>query len=131
VLTTFTKVLAESLSTQLKRLDANVPQGQLGQPGVAVLGIDQIAAKIVAEATDEQRREATQLVFGSADNALTSRATAERQAFQNAVAIAQPKLPENVLHHTYLEQEYVTVVLANRVVDETGYIRANRKGRGT
>lgn len=131
VLTTFTKVLAESLSTQLKRLDANVPQGQLGQPGVAVLGIDQIAAKIVAEATDEQRREATQLVFGSADNALTSRTTAERQAFQNAVAIAQPKLPENVLHHTFLEQEYVTVVLANRVVDETGYIRANRKGRGT
>jgi len=133
ILTTFTKVLADSLSTQLQQLDAKVHQTQtLGQPGVAVLGIDQIAARVVAEATEEQRRAASQLVFGSSDNTLARRTTDERQAFENAVAIAQPDgLPEEVLHPAFLEQEYVTVVLANRVVDETGYIRANRKGRGT
>lgn len=132
VLSTFTKVLAESLQAQLKKLDPTIQQvPHIGQPGVAVLGLDQIAAQIVKHADTEQVREATQHVLGSVDNTLAGRTMNVQDAFASAVNIAGPQVAEALWHPSFLEQEYVSVVLAHRVVDETEYIRANRKGRGT
>lgn len=132
ILSTFTKVLADSLRTQLKKLDASVPQTQrIGDAGVAVLGLDQIAAQIISQATAREKQAATQLVLGTTDNTLAGRTYNVRQVFENALTLVQPDLPDDVVHPSFLEQEYVSVVLAHRIVDETGYVRANRKGRGT
>src|SRR5699024_3951127 len=76
-------------------------------------------------------REATAYILGVSDNELTSRLTNIDAAFEEAVTLASPDLAHEYLHPTFLEQEYVSVVLANRVIGETGYVRANRKGRGT
>src|SRR5699024_6897789 len=118
--------------TQLKKLDASVPQTQrIGDAGVAVLGLDQIAAQIISQATAREKQAATQLVLGTTDNTLAGRTYNVRQVFENALTLVQPDLPDDVVHPSFLEQEYVSVVLAHRIVDEIGYVRANRKGRGT
>src|SRR5699024_2154098 len=70
-------------------------------------------------------------VLGTTDNTLAGRTYNVRQVFENALTLVQPDLPDDVVHPSFLEQEYVSVVLAHRIVDEIGYVRANRKGRGT
>lgn len=132
ILSTFTKVLAESLQSQLKNLDASVQQVQrIGTPGVAVLGLDQIAAQVVAQTEPKELTEATQKVLGPTANSLAGRTLNVHEAFETATRIAQPDLTADLCHPSFLEQEYVSVVLAHRIVDETAYVRANRKGRGT
>lgn len=132
VFTTFTRVLADSLRDQLQRLDPIVPQTtRLGEPGVTILGIDQIAAGIVTNASVADKTAAAQLVLGTQHNDLSQRVDDVRGAFEQAAVLADPQVPEDLLHHNFLEQEYNSVVLAHRVIDESGYIRANRTGRGT
>lgn len=132
ILSTFTKVLAESLQSQLKKLDATVQQvPRLGIPGVAVLGLDQIASQVVSQAESAELAEATRKVLGPLDNSLAGRTLNVQEAFEVAARIAQPDIADDLCHPSFLEQEYVSVVLAHRIVDETAYVRANRKGRGT
>ena len=131
-MSTFTKVLAESLQSQLKKLDASVQQvRRIGAPGAAVLGLDQIAAQVVAQAEPQELTEATQKALGPTANSLAGRTLNVHEAFETAARIAPPDLAEDLCHPSFLEQEYVSVVLAHRIVDETAYVRANRKGRGT
>src|SRR5699024_6742157 len=75
--------------------------------------------------------EATQKVLGPTANSLAGRTLNIHEAFETATRIAQPDLTADLCHPSFLEQEYVSVVLAHRIVDETAYVRANRKGRGT
>ncbi|WFP17193.1 3'-5' exonuclease [Citricoccus muralis] len=132
VLTTFTRELAAALQQQLRKLDKSVPQVELGQTGVSVLGIDQIAAQMVSDASPAELRVAVTAVLGAGENSLAGgRISDTREQFEGAVDLACPDLPEELLHPSFLNQEYISVVLANGVVDEAGYSIASRRGRGT
>lgn len=133
VLTTFTRALADALTRQLRLLDPDVPLVGLGEAGVTVLGIDQVAAKVVHQASPAERTEAVRAVLGPGTNALSERPRGgeETRAFQQAVSLVDPDESEELTHPAFLEQEYLSVVLAHRVVDEHGYLRASRRGRGT
>ncbi|MGG5753655.1 3'-5' exonuclease [Zafaria sp. Z1313] len=131
LLTTYTRTLAKSLSTQLTKLDPKVPRVELGETGVSIFGMDQIAARVLKEATSEETEAATSAVLGPGRNLLTHRANSVADDLAAAVDLSNPELPANLLESGFLEQEYQSVVLANGVVDEKGYLRAPRQGRGT
>lgn len=131
LLTTFTRTLAGSLQQQLRKLDPDLAQVEMGQAGVAILGMDKIASQVIRSASADEVLQARSAVLGSENNTLERRVAQTRQAFMEAVDRSDPNLPTNVTEPAFLEQEYISVVLANKVVDEQGYLRASRKGRGT
>lgn len=131
LLTTFTRVLADSLVHQVKRLDATVPLADLGEPGLTVSGIDQVAAKIVSTANPAELEAARISVLGPGGNALTARMGNTQKAFHTAVEISDPDLPLALSEPAFLEQEYNAIVLAQGITEEKTYLRASRQGRGT
>lgn len=131
LLTTFTRTLADSLGENFARLDPETPHVGLGEPGVAVFGLDQVAARVVKQATPDEVQQAVERVLGAGRNTLEERVMRTEEAFREAVERAAPDLPEELLTPAFLEQEYIAVVLGNLVTDERGYVRAPRSGRGT
>ena len=131
LLTTFTRTLAAALAQQVKRLDADLPLVAMGDPGLGIAGIDQVAAKVISLATTGELDAAQTAVLGPGRNTMTQRIGATQKAFRTAVDISDPDLSGPLVEPTFLEQEYVSVVLAQRITDEKGYLRAPRQGRGT
>lgn len=131
LLTTFTRTLAGALQQQLKKLDPGLSQVGLGESGVVILGMDQVASQVLQKAGKTEVQAAQAAVLGAGRNALAHRATHTGQSFRAAVERSNPEVPEPLLEPAFLEQEYVSVVLANGVVDEKDYLRASRTGRGT
>ncbi|MGO2326894.1 3'-5' exonuclease [Glutamicibacter arilaitensis] len=131
LLTTFTKSLSSSLKKQLAKLDSDIALVDMGQPGVSVLGMDQISYQVVNASSTELVQEAVTKVLGTGRNELVGRTGQVGKLFKNAVDSVAPDLPEKFLSPGFLEQEYLSVVLANGVLDEKGYLRASRTGRGT
>jgi superfamily I DNA/RNA helicase len=131
LLTTFTRTLAGSLAQQVKRLDADLPQVSIGETGLSIAGIDQVAAKVIAMATAGELDAAQAAVLGPGRNTVTRRIGKTQAEFRTAVEISDPDLSGPLVEPTFLEQEYISVVLAHRITDEKGYLRAPRQGRGT
>lgn len=131
LLTTFTRELADSLTQQLKRLDAQVPQVSVGQPGVAVAGIDQVAHRVVSSASAAERQAAQEKVFGVGRNDFLGRIQREDDQWEAAVAAVGPDLDPQLQNPRFLRQEYLSVVLAHRVRSVRDYARVSRTGRGT
>ena len=74
ILTTYTTTLAESLATNMAKLDPALAMStKLGQPGVCVAGIDSLAFQIWAAASVDERCAALNLVFGNGDQQTTKR----------------------------------------------------------
>lgn len=131
LLTTFTRVLADAMRHQLAQLNPEVPHENLGEPGVAVLGIDQTANRIVAEASEEEVLAATTEVLGDGNNSLKHRAHNVLGDLENAVNSFSPEVSESKLQPAFLHDEYVSVVLGNLITEERDYLRVSRAGRGT
>lgn len=131
LLTTFTKSLSASLKKQLTKLDPTISPVSMGDPGVSVLGMDQIAYQVISGATQGTVQVAVSNVLGTGHNELVGRTGQVGKLFKDAVDAVAPNLPEKLLSPGFLEQEYLSVVLANGVIDEKGYLRASRTGRGT
>lgn len=131
VLTTFTRTLADSLAENFSRLAPKIPQVGLGEPGVAITGIDQIASHVLATATDDEKQLAAERVLGVAATIGNQRVTNAKKAWDDAVVMADPDVTEELANPAFLEQEYVYIVLANRILDERSYVRVARTGRGT
>lgn len=131
LLTTFTRTLATSLEKQMAKLDPDVPQVGLNEPGVAILGMDQVAWRIMQEASAAETEAAAAAVLGAGRNLMTHKVGNTGQDFRAAVDMSDPNLPAELLEPAFLEQEYQSVVLANAVTDGPGYLRASRQGRGT
>lgn len=131
LLTTYSRALAASLMQQLTRLDPDLPQVEMGQPGITIAGMDQIAARVLRGASRDEVTAATAAVLGPDRNTLANKVSRVEQDFEAAVDMASPNLPEELLQPRFLDQEYQSVVLANGVVDEKDYVRASRSGRGT
>lgn len=131
LLTTYTRTLAAALENQLAKLDPSIPQVAMGETGVSVKGMDQIAAQVIREATADELKSAAATVLGEARNLMTHRAAKIGADLRTAVELANPELPEELLEAAFLEQEYVSIVLANSVTEEKEYLRVSRQGRGT
>ena len=127
ILTTFTRALAESLRRDLERLDASVPIAEkLGDAGVLVRGVDQLAAEVRLHAGDE---------FG--DAALTAiGSTRERTAspaepdWSSAITQAGAALPISLQSPAFFDDEYAQVILPSGVLDTDSYFTIRRPGRG-
>jgi hypothetical protein len=129
ILTTYTRALAENLRRDLERLDPDVDvAGALGEPGVLVRGVDQLAAAV---------REVAGLDFGTA--ALTGLgATVESRGsvvandagWEAAVDDSGADLAHFLRSKSFLSVEYLQVILPNRITTKEAYFAVRRPGRG-
>lgn len=127
VLTTFTRALAENLRRDLERLDASVPiADKLGEPGVLVRGVDQLAAEVRLRAGDAFG-EAALATIGSVREKTASPAEPDWQA---AITQAGLALPIALQSKSFFDDEYTQVVLAHGILDAVGYFAVRRPGRG-
>lgn len=132
ILTTFTRTLADSLTEQLLRLDPSIPRAdKAGEPGVRVVGIDALAHQIVfGLASPEEKVAAIEKVLGYSANSWVPDG-ADAKAWREAISDAGTDLPPGIANTTFLEQEYLMVILPNRITDLATYARVSRRGRGT
>ncbi|MGO1850949.1 3'-5' exonuclease [Microbacterium sp.] len=128
ILTTFTRALAENLRRDLERLDPSITfAARLGDPGVLVRGVDQIASDVRAAAGGTAYGEAALTVIGSTRE---STATAAKIDWKPAIHEAGGELPMSLRSEAFFEGEYSQVVLPHEVRDLDEYLAIRRPGRG-
>lgn len=132
VLTTFNRTLADALSRQLKTLDrSGVIASDLGKPGIYVAGIDAIAHRILASDfhTDAAAQaDAVSRVLGARTSQILK--PTRTQAWGIAADTHAGDLPETLRSPSFLDAEYATVVLPNRITTREEYLKVRRAGRG-
>lgn len=129
ILTTFTKALAEMLKRDLDRLDSTTPQAStLGLPGVHVTGIDALAASVRDRAGNEFWSVAGEAVFGVPIRERVSMVS-NSQGWDAAASVLG-SAPIEISNPSFLEAEYLQVILPQRVRSLTEYLAARRPGRG-
>lgn len=139
IATTFTKALAGQLQGQIRTLDSSVPlAGSLGGSGVYVRGLDQLAAEVLrgefTPGAEGLGPEAMSAVYGSARQVPGSVLTdvTDRAQWNAALDMAgrSVELDREVLTPEFMRDEYLSVVLPQRVRSLNDYLRAPRRGRG-
>ncbi|GAA1726980.1 Part of AAA domain-containing protein [Dietzia kunjamensis subsp. schimae] len=134
LLTTFTRVLAASLSAQLKVLAAELPRAAaIGDAGVSVAGIDQTAMTVLNRATPAQLAAAGPAVIGQSLSSVPSPLSDhdERELWFEAVERAAVQPEGATATPEFLRGELETVVLAQGITTKAAYLKADRSGRGT
>lgn len=127
ILTTFTRSLASDLERNLERLDPSLPRAkQLGDPGILVLGIDQLAAA-VRKADPDAFGQAAEAIFGAT---IDARTPDPNDKWADAIDDAGEELPDALRSASFFDGEYVQVILPQRVNARDAYFRAKRPGRG-
>ncbi|GAA1941681.1 3'-5' exonuclease [Microbacterium aoyamense] len=127
ILTTFTRALAENLRRDLERLDASVPIAErLGDPGVLVRGVDQLAAEVRMRA-GEGFSEAALATIGSTREKTASPAEPD---WSSAITQAGSSLSISLQSPAFFDDEYAQVVLPNRILNADAYFTVRRPGRG-
>lgn len=129
IVTTFTRNLAEELGRNLRMLDPGLPlAAALGGPGAHVSGIDALVSAVLRGA-GQDLGEATAEVLGVGRSEPPGR-TREGKAWRDALDAVGEGLAPALRNTAFLSSEYEQVVLPNLIVDEAGYLRARRAGRG-
>lgn len=134
VLTTFNKTLTDVLQDQLNLLDDRIRTvNELGQPGVHIKNTDAIAARVWRSATEDERKAAVATVMGEGRPVRrhNSNHVSSDADWRAAVADAEIDLPDDLLTPTFLDTEYVTVILGNLITTARQYTKIPRLGRGT
>ncbi|GAB4587648.1 3'-5' exonuclease [Nocardia sp. IFM 10818] len=128
VLTTFNKTLAMGLKTDLKMLEPGIRIAHKpGDPGVYVEGIDKLASDILNQAGD--LGAATEALFGARFD-VTSARTNKDKVWRDVVQTVSSGLDHRLATPAFLDNEYVAVVLANKVTTLEQYAKVARAGRG-
>ncbi|MET7773567.1 3'-5' exonuclease [Nocardia sp. NPDC005366] len=128
VLTTFNKTLAKNLETDLLALDPDIRIAtRLGEPGIYVEGIDKLANDIVRQADDIG--PATEAVLGVHTEVPVAR-TKKDQVWRELIDTIDSGLEPRLATTWFLDTEYTSVVLANKVTTLEQYARVARAGRG-
>ena len=128
LLTTFTTNLAEQLRTDIGRLDPGLPMANdLGEPGIAIYGIDSLASAVLRRAGTDVELDA-QTVLGLGTHHVTGRTP--NQAWQSAAEAAGPGLPASLRSAVFLAVEYAQVVLPHGITTREAYYKIRRPGRG-
>jgi superfamily I DNA/RNA helicase len=128
VLTTFTRNLADALGESLTQLDPSLePVPTVGEPGVAVCGVDALAAFVLRRA-GHHLPAAVEAVLGEPLADLSGRVPAGR--WRELVDSTSTNLPDSIANETFLATEYACVVLPQRIHTREEYLRVRRPGRG-
>ncbi|MGO3233558.1 MAG: 3'-5' exonuclease [Microbacterium sp.] len=127
VLTTFTRALADNLRRDLERLDPSVTiANALGEPGVLIRGVDQLAAEVRALAGSEFSESAREVIGSPRESTASPRSL----PWESAVAQAGFGLPAALQSSGFLDDEYTQIILPARICDANAYFRVRRPGRG-
>lgn len=130
VLTTFTRQLASNLQRDLERLDPRVPiANELGEPGVLIRGIDQLAMAVRKLGGGEYNAEGVAVV-GEALGGSGGAPVGNGDGWDDAIAIAGGGLPQGLKSAQFFEAEYLQVILPNRITALDEYRKIRRPGRG-
>ncbi|MGW5075801.1 3'-5' exonuclease [Rhodococcus sp. NPDC004095] len=129
VLTTYNKTLAADLKAALKTLDPEVKiVDRLGEPGVYVAGIDAVGNAVLSQAGDIA--DAAEAVLGHRGVDLTHLRTNSDKVWRDVSQSVNSGLDTKLATPGFLENEYVAVILANRVTTLEQYAKVARPGRG-
>ncbi|MCJ0906094.1 3'-5' exonuclease [Rhodococcus sp. ARC_M6] len=127
ILTTFNKTLAMGLESDLKALE---PSAELatnpGTSGVYVKGVDALA-KAVLDQADNLDAACKAVLGASVDTHGRNRSD---KVWREAVKAADNGLDKSLASPSFLEDEYVAVILANSVTTLEEYSKVARPGRG-
>ena len=127
ILTTFTRALADNLRRDLERLDADIPFAErLGDTGVLVRGVDQLAAEVRMRAGDEFGPSALATIGSTREKT----AKPEEPDWSAAITQAGSALPISLQSTSFFDDEYAQVVLPAGIVDADAYFTVRRPGRG-
>jgi superfamily I DNA/RNA helicase len=127
VLTTFTRALADNLRRDLERLDAAVPIAEtLGEPGVLVRGVDQLAAEVRLRAGDAFGESALATIGSTREKT----ASPTEPDWPMAITQSGAALPIALQSASFFDDEYAQVVLPNTILDADTYFTVRRPGRG-
>ncbi|SUE13267.1 UvrD/REP helicase [Rhodococcus gordoniae] len=128
VLTTFNKTLAADLKAALKTLDPKIPTAdQLGEPGIYVTGIDALGNAALSHSRDIG--DATEAVLGYRTE-LSHARTQSDKVWRDVAQTVNSGLDPKLATPGFLENEYVAVILANKVTTLEQYAKVARPGRG-
>ncbi|MBF6455554.1 3'-5' exonuclease [Nocardia cyriacigeorgica] len=128
ILTTYNKTLAKNLESDLRALDPELEIAtRPGQRGIYVAGIDKLANDIVKLADDIG--PATEAVLGSRTEMSTVRTKQDRM-WREVVESAGGGLDPRLSTPWFLDNEYISVILANKITTLEQYARIARPGRG-
>lgn len=128
LLTTYTRNLADDLAAGMRRLDETVTMSKrLGEAGVYVKGVDQVAWAVIQHA-GERIADAAAAVLGAPRTDLL--ATTPDGLWKEAIADAGADLPRELATRAFFEAEYAHVILPGRITTQAGYLRVRRAGRG-
>lgn len=129
VLTTFTRALAENLKRDLLALDPEIRIASgLGEAGVLIRGVDQLGAAVRQKAGSGFGQVAG-IILGEVRGGV-GQVTGNRDGWASAAAGTSADLPPAVTTDTFLESEYLQVVLPARVTTREEYFSIRRPGRG-
>ncbi len=128
VLTTYTRALAENLKRDLALLDPDLPLAdELGDPGILIRGVDQLAAAVRARASTKFGVAAA-AVFGL-DPGKVRTVTDNGSGWTAAVHSADASPLGSLATEAFLAAEYANVILPARVWNEEEYFEIRRPGR--
>lgn len=128
VLTTFNKTLAKELDSSLRLLDPELNFAEKpGEPGIYVDGIDRLANAVLQRAPD--LGPATEAVFGTRVELSPAR-TDHTKLWREVIETVDSGLDRRLATVSFLDNEYVAVVLANKVTTLEQYVKVARAGRG-
>lgn len=128
VLTTYNKTLAQALQADLLLLDPSISiAAKPGEPGVYVGGIDALGYAVLRQADNLPEAAESVLGYPSIDS-ISSRTRSS--VWRDAAATVTTTLDPRLTTPAFLENEYVAVVLANRVTTIEEYVKVARAGRG-
>ena len=126
LLTTYTRNLADDLTSQVHRLSGAQTVKRLDRPGVYVGGIDQVAWAVIRRARASIADAAEDVLGRPRENLLKP----SKAGWSRAIDEAGQVLPDKIATAAFFEAEYETVVLPNRVTTESQYLHVRRQGRG-
>lgn len=129
ILTTFNTALADGLKADLTALDPDVTLADKpGEEGVYVGGIDSLA-KAVVDSNWSYANSAYQRVFGRS-GVIAPQRTSSYAIWRDVANTVQSGLDAKLATPSFLESEYIAVVLANRITTLEQYAKIARPGRG-
>lgn len=136
ILTTFNTALAKNLERDLNTLNSDLPQAEhLGDQGIYTRGPDSLANTVLkSKQLSPYVEKAAMKIVGSSDVArYPSRVYNHTvdNVWEEAVTRAGVELEPHLANPTFLEAEYVYVVLGNRITTFPQYARVRRPGRGS
>lgn len=131
VLTTYTRALGDNLKRDMHRLDPALRAAErLGEAGVLIKGINQLSVAVRDAAGPDSFADAALDVLGHRAPERIANILGSNEGWEPAIAAANVDLPASLRQTSFLEGEYVNVILPNRITTRAEYFGVRRPGRG-